>query len=85
MLNLICIVLLYTLFFALYLELNPSITNVWYRTGSDGLKHIYPSNLFYFIIEPIKTKELWFPEFLDCNYFFGLFIVLFVYLMFIKS
>jgi hypothetical protein len=82
MINLICIVLVYTLFFALYLELNPSITNIWYRTGSDGLKHICPSSLFHFIIEPIKTKELWYPKFLDCNYFFGLFIIFIFFIFF---
>lgn len=85
MLNFICIILVYTLFFAIYLELNPCITNIWFRTGSDGIKHIYPTNLLHFIIEPIKSKELWYFEFLDCNYFFGLFIILFVYLMFIKT
>lgn len=85
MIFLIIIILLYTLLFALYLELNPSITNIWYRTGSDGQKHIYLSNLFYFIIKPFTTKELWYPELLDCNYWFGLFILLVIYLMFIKS
>ena len=73
---LICIIIIYTLLFALYLEINPSLTNIWYRIGSDGNKHIYISNFFYFILKPFTTKELWYPEFIDCNYWYGLVIIL---------
>ena len=60
----ISIILLYTLLFALYLELNPGLTNIWYRVGSDGKRHICPGNLFNFIMKPFTTKELWYFELL---------------------
>jgi hypothetical protein len=73
---LITILLLYTILFALYLELNPGLTNIWYRIGSDGERHICPNNLFNFIIKPFTTKELWYFELLDCNYLFGILIIM---------
>lgn len=82
MMLIISIIVLYTLFFAIYLEINPSLTNIWYRTGSDGEKHIYLSNYFYFIMKPFTMKELWYPEFWDCNFWIGLIIILIIYLFF---
>jgi len=73
---LLVIILLYTMIFAFYLELNPSITNICYRIGPDGNRHICPSNLFYFIIKPFDMKELWYPEFWDLNYWIGLGFIL---------
>ena len=78
MIIIITIILLYTLLFACYLELNPSLTNIWYRVGSDGNKHIYPSNLFYFIIKPFTMKELWYMEFWDINYWIGLCFIIII-------
>lgn len=79
MLVLISIIILYTLLFALYLELNPSLTNIWYRPDSEGEKHIYPGNFLNFIMKPFTIKELWYFEFLDCNYWFGIMVILLVY------
>jgi hypothetical protein len=73
---LLIIILLYTLFFAFYLELNPGLTNIWYRIGSDGYRHICPGDLFYFIVKPFSMKELWYPEFWDLNYWIGLGFIL---------
>ena len=70
----------YFIFFALYLELNPSITNIWYRYSDDGLRHFYPLNLFSFIIEPFYKIELWYPSYWDLNFFIG---ILFVYLFYL--
>jgi hypothetical protein len=82
MIILITVILLYTLIFALYLELNPGLTNIWYRIGSDGNKHICPSNLFNFIIKPFTMGELWNPEFWDTNYWVGLsFVLISMYLV----
>ena len=79
MIILITVILLYTLLFALYLELNPNLTNIWYRIGSDGVFRIYPSNFFNFICKPLTTRELWHLELLDCNYLFGIIIIFTVY------
>lgn len=81
----ITLILLYTLLFALYLELNPRLTNIWYRTGADGKKHIYPSNYVNFMFKPFTTRELWYLHLLDCNYWFGLSIVICFYIFYCRN
>lgn len=61
--------------FALYLELNPSLGNIWYRTGEDGLKHLQFQNLFYFILEPLHKSFLWEIEYFDLNFFVWIIIL----------
>ena len=68
--------ILYFIIFALYLELNPSLGNIWYRIGEDGMRHIQLVNLLYFIIEPLKNRFLWNLEFLDLNFFVGALLIL---------
>ena len=63
--------LTYIPMFAAYLELNPKITNVWYRFSSDGERHVQIWNLIDFIFKPLTMKELWYPEFWDLNFFVG--------------
>jgi hypothetical protein len=66
---------IYFIIFALYLEFNPALGNIWYRTGEDGLKHLQLQNLFYFILEPLHKPFLWKFEYLDLNFFVGAFII----------
>ncbi len=63
--------LIYIPIFAAYLELNPKLTNIWYRISSDGYRHVRLWNLFDFIIKPLTMKELWYPEYWDINFFVG--------------
>lgn len=63
--------LIYFPIFAIYLEVNPNITNVWYRIGVDGARHINLSSLWYFITKPFTMIELWYPNNWDINYFLG--------------
>jgi hypothetical protein len=70
--------LIYLVIFASYLELNPSITNVWYRIEDDGQKHFRLVNLFNFIIQPFYIKELWYPKFWDLNFWVGSFFTIFI-------
>lgn len=63
--------IVYVPLFAAYLELNPKITNVWYRIASDGKRHVQIWNLIDFIFKPLTMKELWYPEFWDLNFFIG--------------
>ena len=65
---------LYFFIFAAYLELSPSLGNIYYRIGEDGMKHMQLINLFYFMIEPLYKPFLWNIEYLDLNYFVGGFI-----------
>ena len=77
--NLYILIIIYFIIFSFYLELNPSITNIWYRFMDDGKRHIQLWNLIDFIIEPFRKKELWYPEFWDLNFFIGIFILIFTY------
>ncbi len=74
--------ILYLIFFALYLELNPKMTNVWYRIGSDGNRHVQLWNLIDFIIKPFQKKEFWYPTFWDLNFFIGVFTLILCYYIF---
>lgn len=67
--------LIYFIFFLVYLELNPSITNVWYRIGVDGARHINLPSLWHFITKPFSMIELWYPQNWDINYFIGAIIL----------
>jgi len=70
--------LIYLIIFASYLELNPSIKNVWYRLEDDGIKYFRLSSLFNFIIQPFYIKELWYPKFWDLNYWVGSFFTILI-------
>jgi hypothetical protein len=67
--------LIYFIFFLAYLEINPSITNVWYRIGVDGARHINLPSLWNFITKPFSMIELWYPQNWDINYFVGAIIL----------
>jgi hypothetical protein len=77
------IALIHFIVFAFYLELNPALGQIWYRIGADGLRHVKLWNLFDFIIKPLYVRELWYPEYLEFNFFFNL-IVLFVCMRFVS-
>lgn len=63
--------LIYFPIFSAYLELNPKITNVWYRIGADGVRHINFTSLWHFITGPFTMIEFWYPSNWDINYFIG--------------
>ncbi len=66
-------VFFYLLIYATYLELHPSIGNVWFRTASDGLRRINLQSLGRMIFAPLQMKELWYPNNWDLNFFVGVF------------
>lgn len=53
--------------FALYLELNPKIGNVWYRINENKLYQIRPQNLLEYFIKPFKDFTFWNPRYWDIN------------------
>jgi len=74
--------MLYSIGFIIYLELSPRLGNIWYRTGSDGLKHINFSGLIEFVYKPFTHGFFWRPQFWDINIYIGLFItVIFINLL----
>jgi hypothetical protein len=62
---------LYFLLFSAYLELNPKLTNIWYRIDSSGLRSINLESYWHFITRPFSMSEFWYPKNWDMNYFVG--------------
>ena len=55
--------------FGLYVELNPQMTNIWWRIDSDNNKQIVISNLFRLIFAPLEFLFYWYPDAWDINFF----------------
>lgn len=62
-------ILAYLLGWAAYLELSPSMGNVWWRTTAEGTKAFHPSGLWATAIAPFKAghEMFWYPSFWDVN------------------
>ena len=63
--------LFYFILFSAYLELSPGLTNIWYRIGSDGYKHINLTSYANFLMSPFTELDFWYPINWDLNYFIG--------------
>lgn len=63
------ILLTYGLAWAAYLELSPSMGNVWWRTTSEGSKEFCPWGLWATAVAPFKQGHtlFWHPSFWDIN------------------
>ena len=55
--------------FGLYVELNPYMTNIWWRINADGNKQIVINNLFILMFAPINYLFYWYPTAWDINFF----------------
>lgn len=55
--------------FGLYVELNPKITNIWWRINSNGNKEIRINNLIALIFAPLYYMFYWLPNMWDINFF----------------
>ena len=69
--------LLITLFFLFYVEI--TVGHVFYRINSLGNKSFNISNIFYYLVDPLKNTFLWNFELLDVNYIFILIISIIIY------
>jgi len=67
-------IIIYIVPFIGYLELNPSLGNIWYRLDSTGKYSIQLNNLFQFFYLPFINKLFWY-ELLDLNIYFGIYII----------
>jgi len=72
--NLFLAFVISTIIFGIYVELNPKITNIWYRINSEGVKTIQIYNLLYLMSGPLNYLFYWSPNYLDINYFIYLII-----------
>jgi hypothetical protein len=57
------------LLFGAYVELNPSMTNIWWRINSEGVKQIRIENLYALMLAPFKYSFYWYPTTWDINFF----------------
>jgi len=73
--NLLLAILISTIIFAIYVEINPSMTNIWYRITADGSKTIQMENLFKLMSGPLIYDFYWYPRYFDINYFIYLLVV----------
>lgn len=64
--------------FALYVELNPRITNVLFIKTTNDYKIIEFKNLINLIIGPFKYNFYWLPNYLDVNYMVY-FVIVFIF------
>jgi len=60
--------------FGIYVEVNPKMTNIWYRVNSEGIKTIQLDNLLELITGPLRYIFYWYPNYWDINYFIYLII-----------
>jgi hypothetical protein len=81
--NLLLAIIISTIIFAIYVEINPKMTNIWYRLNSTGEKTIQLENLFHLMSGPFRYSFYWYPQYFDINYIVYL-IVVFIILELIK-
>jgi hypothetical protein len=70
--------------FGLYVELNPHMTNIWWRLDSNGNKQLVISNLFRLIFAPLEYLFYWNPLVWDINFFIW-WIVIFIFIILFKN
>jgi hypothetical protein len=68
--------------FGAYVEINPQMTNIWWRINSSGDKQLVISNLFLLIFAPFEYMFYWNLNAWDINFFIWwiiIFIMLIIY------
>ncbi len=76
--NILLAFIISTFIFAIYVELNPKMTNIWYRINSEGNKTIQLENLFELMLGPLKYSFYWLPNYFDINYFIHFLVILII-------
>lgn len=69
--------------FAIYVEINPKLTNIWFRYNSSGIKVISLGGLFELIKAPLFNNYYWQIQFLDINYY--IYLLTLFSILFLKS
>jgi len=66
--------------FGCYVELNPQITNIWWRINSTGNKQLMIINLFVLMLAPLQYLFYWNPNAWDINFFIWWIIIYIIFL-----
>jgi hypothetical protein len=73
--------------YSLYVQLDPSMGNIWLRPDSDGTQVFCPLGLIDLILAPLKPDKLYFwePHFWPINIFIYIIVYFFIYLLVVKD
>ncbi len=63
----VCFAVLYVLGWIAYLELSPTLGNIWWRRNAEGLKEFCPWGIWATAIAPFRHAAFWHPSFWDMN------------------
>lgn len=66
----------------IYLELNPSLGNIWLRPDENNN---YVINLSFLFTEPLKNSLLWDYNFLDLNVYIIILCIFILHTIYIKN
>ena len=83
--NLLIASIISLIIFAIYVEVNPKMTNIWYRINSEGHKTIQINNLFELMRGPLKYDFYWHVQYYDINYFIYLITIFIMLELYINS
>jgi len=79
--NIIYSFILSFILFGLYVELNPQMTNIWWRIDSNGNKQVVISNLFRLMLAPFQYLFYWDLNAWDINFFIWWLIIYFIFVI----
>ena len=65
---------IYLFIFIGYLELSPSLGNMWLRSDSMGVKRFHPQTIGKILLKPLISLEYWNPLIWDINFYLGGFL-----------
>ena len=80
-------ILIIFIIYSLYVQLDPSMGNIWLRPDSDGTQVFCPLGLVDLILAPLKPDKLYFwePHFWPINFFIYIIVYFFIYLLVVKG
>jgi hypothetical protein len=75
------------IFYSLYVQLSPTMGNIWLRPDSDGTLVFCPLGLVDLILAPLQSDKLYFWEshFWPINFFIYIIVYFFIYLLVVKG
>lgn len=65
---------LYLCLFLAYLELSPTLGNIWLRKDADGIRRLSFGGLWKIVQYPFQNPDMWLPPNWDINPWVGLLI-----------
>lgn len=83
--NLISSFFITFILFGIYVEVNPTMGNIWWRYNSNCIKEIRIQNLITLIFAPFYYIFYWIPNMWDINFFIWWIIIYLISLIINKN